>query len=168
MAGSCRVALLAYNRRQETRFRKRVWGSVRIDPEGIVDGFYQAFRAGDQAGQLIYFADDATFHQHIPEGIIGYSGVSCGKPQLAERLAYMYAHWEMGEIIPIYLRVEGDRVHARMRFVFRFKASGDSFEGGIRHVFQVGGGRIVRLDEYVDAALLQAFLRMAAWQGANP
>lgn len=140
---------------------------MRTDPEGIVEGFYQAFMAADQPGQLAYFADDAVFHQHIPEGIIGYSGASCGKPQLAERLAYMYAHWEMIEVVPVYMRVAGDTVHARMRFVFRFKATGDTFDGGIRHVFQVGCGRIQRLDEYVDAPLLQAFLRMAAWQGAN-
>lgn len=140
---------------------------MRTDAEGIVDGFYRAFMAGDQDVQLTYFTDYAIFHQHIPEGIVAYSGVSCGKPQLAERLAYMYAHWEMVEVVPLYLRVAGDTVHARMRFVFRFKATGDMFDGRIRHVFQVAEGRIVRLDEYVDAPLLQAFLRMAAWQGAN-
>ncbi len=141
---------------------------MRSDPESVAHGFYRAMMVDDQAAQLAYFADDATFHQHIPDGIIGYSGVTCGKPQLAERLTYIYAHWDVVEIEPVYMQADGKAVNAQMRFVFRFKRSGDLLDGGIRHVFRIAGGRIVRLDEYMDAALLQAFLTMAAAHSPQP
>lgn len=136
------------------------------DPDGVVHGFYRAMMADDQAGQLAYFAENATFHQHIPDGIVGHSGITFGKAQMAERLVYIYTHWDVVEVEPVYVQADGEIVNAQMRFVFRFKRSGDLLDGGIRHVFRITGGRIVRLDEYMDAAVLRAFLTMAAAHGA--
>ena len=112
--------------------------------------------------QLAYFADDAVFLEHLPAETIPYAGRTLDKAAIAERLAFMYASWELVRVEPLNFLVEGEQVTSQMAFVFRFKATGNLFEGRIRHVFRVVDGRIARLDEYLDAALLEAFMRLNA------
>lgn len=135
---------------------------MRSDPEGVVEGFYQAFQAGDQAMQMAYFADDALFLEHIPCDTIPYAGRTLDKAGMTERLAYMYAHWVVVQMSPLSLRVEGDQVTCQMAFAFRYKATGNVIDGTTRHVFRVVDGRIARLDEYLDAELFRAFMAMNA------
>lgn len=141
---------------------------MRTDPEGVVEGFYQAFLAGDQAMQMAYFADDARFHEHIPADVIPYAGRTLGKAELTERLAFMYATWDCVHAQPLSFLVDGEQVTCQMEFVFRYKPTGNTLEGRARHIFRVVGGRIVRLDEYLDAALLDAFMRLNAVGAAIP
>ncbi len=135
---------------------------MRNYPEAIVEAFYQAMQADDPAMQLAYFADDALFLEHLPAGAIPYAGRTLDKAGMAERLAFMYATWELLRAAPLNFLVEGELVTCQMEFVFRFKATGNLLEGRVRHLFRVVDGRIVRLDEYMDAALLDAFMRMNA------
>ncbi len=140
---------------------------VRNDAEAVVHGAYQALAVGEREAQLAYFADDAIFHQHVPEGTIPHAGLSIGKRQFAERLDYIYANWDILKSEPLSFRVDGDWVHCQMASVFRYKRTGAIFEGRIRHVFHVVDGRIARLDEYVDAPLLRAFLELNDWEAAR-
>ena len=135
---------------------------MRSDPEGVVEGFYQAFAAGDQAVQMAYFAEDAVFFEHLPTEVLPYGGVALGKAEMTARLAFMYATWECVHARPLSFLVDGEQITCQMEFVFRYKATGNTIDSRVRHVFRVVDGHIVRLDEYLDAALIDAFMRLNA------
>ena len=61
---------------------------------------------------------------------------------------------------PRVLAVRGEEVRARIEFVFRHKRSGELLSGQMRSVFLVRDELIVRVDEYVDAPLVESFMRM--------
>lgn len=67
---------------------------------------------------------------------------------------------------PRILGVEGNKVRVRVEIVFRHRPSGELLTGSIRAVHTVRDDRIVRVDEYVDAAMLEAFMRLFADRGS--
>jgi ketosteroid isomerase-like protein len=63
---------------------------------------------------------------------------------------------------PRIFAIRGNEVRARIDFLFRHKRSGELLSGQMRSVFQVRDGLIVRVDEYVDAPLIESFMRLFA------
>lgn len=132
---------------------------MRTDPEGVVDGFYQALIIGDQPAILAYFTDDACFEQHGLPGV-PYAGQVSGKENIAAHMAKNYADWDVLKMRPSRPWREGGLVHGSVEFALRLKRTGNVLEGRMRHEFTIADGRIVRLDEYLDAPLLKAFLQL--------
>ena len=58
--------------------------------------------------------------------------------------------------------VDGDTVRARIELVLRHKPSGQILNSQMRSVFVVRDGLIVRVDEYVDAAMVETFMRLVS------
>lgn len=129
-------------------------------PKLVVEAFYVALRAHDRPKILSFFADDATFCQHLPASTLPYAGTTRGREDLASRLDRVYADWDVLEVEPSRLFVEGAQVDCMLEIAFRLRRTGDIFEGSLRHVFDIVHGKIYRLDEYPDSALLDAFLRL--------
>lgn len=132
----------------------------RSHPKLVVERFYIALRAHDRAAIIELFSDDATFCQHLPKSTLPYAGTTRGKNELASRLDQVYGDWEVLKVEPSRLFVDGAQVDCMIDIAFRLRRTGDVYDGSLRHVFDIVHGRIHRLDEYLDAAMLDAFLRL--------
>jgi ketosteroid isomerase-like protein len=66
------------------------------------------------------------------------------------------------EYRPEYINDEGDVFHSQVRYHFRHKATGYDIEGTMRHVWQVEGDQIVRLEEFHDTPRVLAFFELLA------
>ncbi|CAN1724160.1 SnoaL-like domain-containing protein [Hyphomicrobium sp. 1Nfss2.1] len=63
---------------------------------------------------------------------------------------------------PRIFSVSGDVVRIRIEYVFQHKASGELLSGNMRSEFTVRDGLIVRVDEFVDAPMIESFMRLFA------
>lgn len=61
---------------------------------------------------------------------------------------------------PRILSVEGDTARLRVELVLRHRASGELLMVNMRAVNRVRDGMIVAVDEYVDAPMIETFMRL--------
>jgi ketosteroid isomerase-like protein len=133
---------------------------MRSDAEATVEGVYRAWMLRDRDAMLAYFTDDAILAQHISTDVLPFAGTTIGKGRLSDRIDMVFRDWDFEEIKLATLTIEGDHVRCHVDFRFRYKPTGDVLDGRMRYVFHVEGGRIVHLDEYHDAPMIEAFMRL--------
>ena len=68
---------------------------------------------------------------------------------------------------PVMLGADGDAVRFSIELVFRHKPSGELLSGNMRCVVTVKDGLVVRVDEFVDAPMVEAFMRLFASRGPD-
>ena len=64
-------------------------------------------------------------------------------------------------------RVQGETVRGMVAYRFRHKLARETIDGDMRHVIEVRDGRIVRINEYHDIALVRAFMRLVSHSAAE-
>ncbi len=64
------------------------------------------------------------------------------------------------------MAVDGDVVRVNSEIIFRHKHSGELLTGNLRSVLTARDGLVARVDEYVDAPLIESFMRLFS-QGAS-
>ena len=119
--------------------------------------------ADDPAGTMATMvAPDIVYTLNVmPEAIllggetVGWEAVNAKMMGIREVFDYLI-------YIPRILGVEGDKVRARVELIFQHKASRELLMGQMRTVVTVRGEQVVRVDEYVDAPLIESFMRMFA------
>lgn len=117
----------------------RLPGSV--DPLAVTDGFFAATQANDWAAALALLAPDAVVRTHPGTGAVGVDSLL---PSW-ERTRQAFGRWEYVDV----RRVVGDAAVCEQHVV-RFVDLEVEVEACVVLRFD-GRGRIVRLDEYVDA-----------------
>lgn len=122
---------------------------------------YRAWVLRDRDGMLAYYADDAFIAQYVSKEALPFAGVSIGKGLFSERLDMIFNDWDFEHIKLSRLTIVDDAVRCHVDFKFRYKRTGDLMEGRMRHVFHIVDGRIASLDEYHDASMVEAFMRLA-------
>ena len=128
----------------------------------MVEAAYAAWAAQDLAGTLEAFADDVAFVIHLPPEVAPFVGEVRGKEQLRPRLQAIIGDFDFLEYELVQITAEAESFHSRVRFRYRHKASGLEYDGSMRHVWRIEGGKIVRFEEFHDAQRVRAFFAMVA------
>lgn len=135
--------------------------SATLDARLVVERYVAAWRRGDLVACIGFCDPLIRVTQHYHDAALPFTGESVGTAAFAMRMAKMYSEWAMLDAEFGSFAVDGPIVHSTLRFVTRHVDSGETFDGTMRHVWQVADGRIVALDEYIDVSRLKAFLRLA-------
>jgi len=128
----------------------------------VVKASLEAWGRRDIEQSLSYMDDDVVFTFNAGEGQLQLAGTCQGKDQVRPRLQEILDLFDFQALVVESLRDDGEAIRTSMLFYYRHKASGLTVEGRYRQVMRVENGRIVRVDEYHDAAAVEAFMRMAA------
>lgn len=130
------------------------------DPEAVVAAFYTAWLARDVPVMLAYLSDDVRLSQHFEDAALPFPGATTGKAAFKARMDMILADWCFDEARPKTSLADPSTVRSSVPFLLRHIATGETFEGTLRHVWGVRDDRIFQCDEYLDIARLKAFLRL--------
>ncbi|MGH7898330.1 MAG: nuclear transport factor 2 family protein [Candidatus Binatia bacterium] len=118
--------------------------------KAFVQKTWQALLGGDPEGALANFADDVSWF--ITGKIPGVSGTKKGKAEVAAFLGTIAQSFPDGLKSEL-KRTYGDGDTVIIELVNRgVSATGKSYENEYCFVFEVGGGKIRAIREYVDLA----------------
>ena len=132
------------------------------EPVTVVSGMWDAWSRRDLAGTLAFFDAQSEYAMFIPEEVLPFGGTTTGIRSIADRLQTILDQFDTLRYDPRSIRPLGNTVSAMVDYVFRHKVTGETLEGSMRHVATVRNGRLVRLEEYHDVALVRAFMRLVA------
>lgn len=135
---------------------------MRSDPEAIIAGLYAAWSMQDVEATLAYCSDDIVYFVHQPDGANWIGGEISGKPAVRAYLQMLRDTWEFLLLTPGPFDIRGGEVREYLQFRSRHRATGQVMEGHKRHIWQIIDGRITRCEEFQDAAVVAAFLRMVS------
>ena len=109
------------------------------------------------------FAEDAAYTLHISESLLPFAGSTVGREAIGGQLRAMLHDWDYLVFRPGAARAnvdQPDKVHCQVQFIYRHRATGSELSGQMRLVCTVEDGLVKTVDEFHDAALVEAFLRL--------
>lgn len=119
----------------------------------------------DPAGCMATFIDrDIVYTLNVSPDALILGGETCGWDAVNAKMMGMREVFDYLVYRPRVLAVRGEEVRARVEFLFRHRRSGELLSGQMRSVFLVRNELIVRIDEYVDAPLVESFMRVFGQQ----
>jgi ketosteroid isomerase-like protein len=124
----------------------------------LIDSAYRAWSRGDVEGVLAQYVDDLTFWSNVsaaddqPLTIVGKPAFRLFVQSLAETMdsASVLEHFRYSDGIG----------HARVEYYVRHKGTKHALSGAYRQVTHYRDGRILRAEQYHDAARTAAFWRL--------
>lgn len=129
-------------------------------PAETVLALWRAWQKRDKSATLALLADDIVFALFVPQEVLPFGGETVGKASVSDRLQTILDQFDTLGYEGKLTRTQGDTVHGMVAYRFRHKIAGETIDGDMRHVIQVRDGRIVRIDEHHDIALVRAFMRL--------
>lgn len=115
----------------------------------------------DPAGCMrTYIAPDIVYTLNVSPEALMLGGETRGWDAVNAKLLGIREAFEYLVYKPRIFAIQGNVVRARIEFVYRHKRSGQLLSGHMRSVFEIRDGLVVRCDEYVDAPLVEAFMRL--------
>lgn len=122
--------------------------------------------ASDPAGAMrTLVAPDVVYNLNVSRDALPLGGETSGWEAVNEILLGIRKLFDYLVYKPRILTVEDNIVRARIELVLRHKPSGEIFTGQMRSVFTVRDGLIVRVEEYVDAPMVESFMRLVSGEG---
>lgn len=141
---------------------------MKSDPATVVDAFYQAWLVRDVDTAMAYCHDDVTLAQHVSTDVLPFAGTTIGKGRFDDRMRLVFRDWHFDKALHTILGIDGETVRATCAFTVRHLPTGEVLEGRMRHLFEVADGRIRHVDEFHDAPMIEAFMRLTAATAADP
>ncbi len=133
----------------------------------LLEAAYASWAARDLDLTLACFAEDVEFAIHVPQDVVPFAGRVHGKAALARQLSALLDFFDFIEYKPVQITAEGGSFHSQVRFHFRHKATGYTYEGTMRHVWRIGGDKIVQFEEFHDVDRVRAFFQLIASDGGS-
>ena len=119
--------------------------------------------ADDPAGTMATMvARDIVYTLNVTPDAVPIGGETVGWDAVNAKMMGIREVFDYLVYKPRILSADGDKVRARVELIFRHKTSGELLMGQMRTVVTVRDGMIARVDEYVDAPLIESFMRMFA------
>jgi ketosteroid isomerase-like protein len=123
--------------------------------------------ADDPAGTMATMvAPDIVYTLNVTPEVMQLGGETIGWEAVNAKMMGIRDVFDYLVYKPRIFGVVGDRVRARIELILRHKTSGELLMGQMRTMVTVRDGQIARVDEYVDAPLIESFMRMFAGAGA--
>jgi ketosteroid isomerase-like protein len=128
----------------------------------VVDAAYRAWSRGDVEGVLSQYTEDLTYWSNVG-GPDGAPLTIEGKPAFRLFVEGIAATMESASVLEQFRLTDGIG-HARVEFYVRHKLTRHALSGAYRQVTTFKNGRIVRAEQFHDAARTAAFMRLIAEQ----
>jgi ketosteroid isomerase-like protein len=128
--------------------------------EDAVKRFLDTWVSGDIDASLRYIADDAVYALYISCEALPFAGETVGRASIEAALRQMRSQWDYLVFRPHNFVTKGETVRFRVEHMYRHRPSGAVLSGNFRMVVKVRDGLLVRVDEYHDRAMVEAFMRL--------
>jgi ketosteroid isomerase-like protein len=122
----------------------------------------EAWANRDLEGTLSFFTEDIVHILNIDGAAVPCAASVEGKPALREKLLLLLDTFDVDALTNDTYRVEGGRASGSYKFTYIHRASGERLSGSFRFVIEQRDGLIFRMEEYHDAAYVEAFVRLVA------
>lgn len=135
-----------------------------MGPVEVVHACLNNWAERDLDAVMSWLHDDIRFTLHAAHGSLPLAGEANGKAELRPRLQFMLDAFEfLAYIVDAARETEtAGVVRTSILYYYRHKATGLYLDGRFRHVARVENGLIKEIDEYHDAAALEAFMKLVA------
>jgi ketosteroid isomerase-like protein len=137
------------------------------EPADTVRALWRAWQKRDKAATLALLSDSIVFALLVPQEVLPFGGETVGKASVSDRLQTILEQFDTLSYEGKVTRTLGETVHGMVAYRFRHKVTRETIDGVMRHVIQVRDGRIVRINEYHDIALVRAFMRLVSHSAAE-
>lgn len=124
----------------------------------LIDAAHHAWSNGDVEGVLAQYADDLTFWSNVG-GADEKPLTVVGKPAMRAFLQALAGETE-GTAATEYFRYSGGLGRAKIEYYVRHKQTGLILTGSYRQITSFRDGKILRVEQYHDAARTAAFWRL--------
>lgn len=114
----------------------------------------------DPMGAKDVFAADVVTTMNVDADIIPMGGEIVGRDGLMAKVLQFREVFEILEYQPRICGVDGNIVRSRVNMLLRHRRSGEIVLCKKRSVYEVRDNLIVRVDEYVDRAMMETFIRL--------
>ena len=130
------------------------------EPVQVLEAFYDVWFRRDVIAVMAMISPVFRMTQHFDDPALPFTGTSVGRAAFQHRLEQIYADWRFLTAKKKYLQVDGERVRTNVTFDVQHLATGEVFDGTLRHFWVVRDGQLLHLDEHIDVERLKAFLRL--------
>jgi ketosteroid isomerase-like protein len=116
--------------------------------------------AEDPAGCMMKVTPDVVYRLNVSRDLLPLGGETVGWDAVNSVMLGIREVFDYLVYNPRILSVADNVVRARIELMLRHKPSGEILTGQMRSVFTVRDGLIARVDEYVDAPMVESFMRL--------
>ncbi len=131
-------------------------------PRTVVETFARYWSVQDVQLACSVLADDCVLTMNIAETLLPFAGEKCGREAIEAALHTILAEWDYIRFEFTIVSINGSLARCKIAYVYRHRRSGADLPGTSRLNIAVGDGCITRIDEYHDAAMVEAFMRSLA------
>jgi len=128
----------------------------------VLEAVYACWAVGDIDGFMDAFADDFAYTNHMSPEFVPFAGTVHGKVAFRRQLQKISDNFDVIHYTPVQIIPRNDLIRAQITFLYRHKATGLTYGGRLRHVFQIKDQRIVKFDEFHDGERTRAFFELIA------
>ena len=132
--------------------------------ETVARATLQALSKGDTETALSYFHPDCIWTIHVDEADLSFAGRIQGLEAIRRRLGDVQSLFEYLVFKPLNVQLNDDTVRVQSEVALRDRETATTFFSKARLIFQMRDGKVFRLDEHHDAAMLGAFMRLVELQ----
>lgn len=138
-----------------------------VDEPNVVFEVLKYWGAQDVESTLSCFTDDVVYRLHMDTTGMPFGQDAVGRDAFRDRMFDYLAAFDYVLYEPAILEVTPEKARVRIHFGFRHRASGEIISGYNRFILSIRDNRICKLDEYFDAPMFEAFMRLAGGQVAE-
>ncbi len=138
-----------------------------MDSRGVVVAVLESWAVQDVERAIAHAAEDIVYALHISDQALPFGGETCGWDAFRNVLYTILADFDYLKYEPVILGVEEDVVRVRVSFAYRHRRTAETLTGTKRMVFKLRDSLVARIDEYHDAAMVEAFMRLTQQREAD-
>lgn len=121
---------------------------------------FTAWANGDVEATLYNVADDVIHEINVDGSLVPYAASTTDKAQMRDRLNLMLATFRIGAFVTDHLVIGGHVARSRIKINYIHRATGTRLKTSFRLVVTQQSGLIRHIEEYHDAAYIEAFERL--------
>ena len=126
----------------------------------LIEASLKYWCAQDVEATLSTYADDIVYHVYTFQQPSPQFAELSGKQAVRTLLYDILAGFDYLSYASDLLELREGVARVQTRFVLRHRESGESLSGSKRQRVYIANGEIVRIDEYHDVAMVDAFMRL--------
>lgn len=111
---------------------------------------------------LSFMSEDVEHTLNVDGELVPFAASVKGKAAMRKKLQLVLNTFEIGAYVTDHIAVRGDWLRANMKIVYIHRASGERLITRFRFVIRQRNGLMEQIDEFHDAAYLEAFMRYAS------
>ncbi|PPD29077.1 MAG: hypothetical protein CTY20_07560 [Hyphomicrobium sp.] len=129
----------------------------------VVEQAHLAWGESDLEGFLACLTEDVVYAVNVDGLQVPYAASTAGKQPLRERLTLLLNTFEIQAFVIQGLAHDADCIRTSVLGFYKHKKTGERLDVRLRFVTYVASSLITRIEEYHDAAYVEAFQRFVAY-----